>query len=160
MTVQVHKALRGDGGPTLARASIVTPASSPRLVPLDLAEKLYLLEAYKLLLLQAFNRLSQELTRSDCRRALDAVELVLKYLVRPLLPKEPGSTCSRRTSCFCSRRKVRHLRQAARVRARAREARSAPEALRRVPMRRVPDGQGHAQEGRGAVQGPTGPGAA
>jgi hypothetical protein len=58
--------------------------------PLDLAEKLYLLEADKMLLLQTFNRLSQELICSDCRRALAAVELVLKYLVRPGLPKEPG----------------------------------------------------------------------
>jgi len=54
-----------------------------------LAEQLYLLEADKMLLLQAFNRLSQELTCSDCRHALTAVELVLKYLVRPRLPKEP-----------------------------------------------------------------------
>ena len=29
-------------------------------------------------------------TCSDCRRALSAVELVLKYLVRPRLPKRPG----------------------------------------------------------------------
>lgn len=58
--------------------------------PLDLAEKLYLLEADKMLLLQTFNRLSQELSCSDCRRALVAAELVLKYLVRPRLPKEPG----------------------------------------------------------------------
>ena len=43
-----------------------------------------------MLLLQAFNRLSQELACSDCRHALTAVELVLKYLVRPRLPKEPG----------------------------------------------------------------------
>jgi hypothetical protein len=43
-----------------------------------------------MLLLQTFNRLSQELSCSDCRRALAAVELVLKYLVRPRLPKEPG----------------------------------------------------------------------
>jgi hypothetical protein len=43
-----------------------------------------------MLLLQTFNRLSQELICSDCRRALAAVELVLKYLVRPGLPKEPG----------------------------------------------------------------------
>jgi len=58
--------------------------------PLDLAEKLYFLQADKLLLVQAFNRLSQELACSDCRRALSAVELVLKYLVRPRLPKRPG----------------------------------------------------------------------
>jgi hypothetical protein len=58
--------------------------------PLDLAEKLYLLEADKLILIQAFNRLSQELSCSDCRRALGAVELVLKYLGRPRLQKEPG----------------------------------------------------------------------
>jgi len=37
--------------------------------PLDLAEKLYMLEADKMLLLQTFNRLSQELSCSDCRRA-------------------------------------------------------------------------------------------
>ena len=58
--------------------------------PLDLAEQLYLLKADKMLLLDAFNRLSQELSCSDCRRALAAVELVLKYLVRPRLPNEPG----------------------------------------------------------------------
>lgn len=58
--------------------------------PLDLAEKLYFLQADKHLLLQAFNRLSQELCCSDCRRALAAVELVLKYLVRPGIQKEPG----------------------------------------------------------------------
>jgi hypothetical protein len=58
--------------------------------PLDLAEKLYLLQADKHLLLQAFNRLSQELCCSDCRRALAAVELVLKYLVKPGMEKEPG----------------------------------------------------------------------
>jgi hypothetical protein len=58
--------------------------------PLDLAEKLYLLEADKMLLLQTFNRLSQELSCSDCRHALVAAELVLKHLVRPRLPKEPG----------------------------------------------------------------------
>jgi hypothetical protein len=57
---------------------------------LDLAEQLYLLKADKMLVLQALNRLSQELSCSDCRRALSAVELVLKYLVRPRLPKEPG----------------------------------------------------------------------
>lgn len=58
--------------------------------PLDLAEKLYFLQADKHLLLQAFNRLSQELCCSDCRRALAAVELVLKYLVKPATQKEPG----------------------------------------------------------------------
>jgi hypothetical protein len=58
--------------------------------PLDLAEKLYLLQADKHLLIQAFNRLSQELCCSDCRRALAAVELVLKYLVRPGMQTEPG----------------------------------------------------------------------
>jgi hypothetical protein len=58
--------------------------------PLDLAERLYLLQADKHLLLQAFNRLSQELCCSDCRRALAAVELVLKYLVKPGMQKEPG----------------------------------------------------------------------
>jgi hypothetical protein len=58
--------------------------------PLDLAEKLLHLQADKLLLSQAFNRLSQELNCSDCRRALAAVELVLKYLVKPHTPKEPG----------------------------------------------------------------------
>jgi hypothetical protein len=42
-----------------------------------------LLEADKMLLLQAFNRLSQELSCSDCRPALVAAELVLTYLVRP-----------------------------------------------------------------------------
>jgi len=57
---------------------------------LDRAEQLYLLKADKMLVLQAFNRLSQELGCSDCRRALAAVELVLKYLVRPRLPKERG----------------------------------------------------------------------
>jgi hypothetical protein len=58
--------------------------------PLDLAEKLYMLEADKMLLLQTFNRLSQELSCSDCRRALAAVELVLKYLVKPRMPRKPG----------------------------------------------------------------------
>ena len=58
--------------------------------PLDLAEQLYLLKADKMQLLQTFNRLSQELSCSDCRRALAASELVLKHLVRPCLPKEPG----------------------------------------------------------------------
>lgn len=43
-----------------------------------------------MLLLQTFNRLSQELNCSDCRRGLGAVEHVLKYLVRPRLRKEPG----------------------------------------------------------------------
>lgn len=43
-----------------------------------------------MLLLDAFNRLSQELGCSDCRRALAAVELVLRYLVRPRLANEPG----------------------------------------------------------------------
>jgi len=57
---------------------------------LDLAEKLLHLQADKLLLNQAFNRLSQELNCSDCRRALAAVELVLKYVVKPLATKEPG----------------------------------------------------------------------
>jgi hypothetical protein len=57
--------------------------------PLDLAEKLTHLQADKLLLIQAFNRLSQELSCSDCRSALAAVELVLKYLVKPRM-KEPG----------------------------------------------------------------------
>jgi hypothetical protein len=58
--------------------------------PLDLAEKLYFLQADKRLLVQAFNRLSQELCCSDCRRALAAVELVLRYLVKPAMQKEPG----------------------------------------------------------------------
>jgi hypothetical protein len=58
--------------------------------PLDLAEKLYMLEADKMLLLQTLNRLSQELSCSDCRRALAAVELVLKHLVRPCMPRKPG----------------------------------------------------------------------
>jgi hypothetical protein len=58
--------------------------------PLDLAEKLYLLQADKHLLIQALNRLSQELCCSDCRRALAAIELVLKYLVKPGMQKEPG----------------------------------------------------------------------
>jgi hypothetical protein len=58
--------------------------------PLDLAEKLYFLQADKHLLLQAFNRLSRELCCSDCRRALAAVELVFKYLVKPAMQKEPG----------------------------------------------------------------------
>jgi hypothetical protein len=58
--------------------------------PLELAEEFYLLKADKMLLLQTFNRLSQELNCSDCRRGLAAVELVLKYLVRPRLRKEPG----------------------------------------------------------------------
>ena len=58
--------------------------------PLDLGEKLTHLQADKLLLIQAYNRLSQELSCSDCRRALAAVELVLKYLVKPRIPKEPG----------------------------------------------------------------------
>jgi len=58
--------------------------------PLDLAERLYFLQADKRLLIQAFNRLSQELCCSDCRRALAAVELVLKYLVKPAMQKEPG----------------------------------------------------------------------
>ena len=54
--------------------------------PLDLAEKLYLLTADKTLLIQTFNRLSQELHCSDCGHALRAVDLVLKYLA----PKAPG----------------------------------------------------------------------
>jgi hypothetical protein len=54
--------------------------------PLDLAEKLYLLKADQMLLLQTFNRLSSELSCSDCRHALVAAELVLKHLVRPRLP--------------------------------------------------------------------------
>jgi hypothetical protein len=58
--------------------------------PLDLAEKLYFLQADKHLLVQVFNRLSQELCCSDCRCALAAVELVLKYLVKPGMQKEPG----------------------------------------------------------------------
>jgi hypothetical protein len=58
--------------------------------PLDLAEKLTHLQADKLLLIQAFNRLSQELSCSHCRRALAAVELVLKYLVKPRMPRKPG----------------------------------------------------------------------
>jgi len=58
--------------------------------PLALAEQLCLLKGDKMLLSQAFNRLSHELSCSDCRRALTAVELVLKYLVRPRSPKEPG----------------------------------------------------------------------
>ena len=57
---------------------------------LDPAEKLYLLKADQMLLLQTFNRLSQELNCSDCRHALAAAGLVLKHLVRPRLPKEPG----------------------------------------------------------------------
>ena len=58
--------------------------------PLDLAEKLYLLKADQMLLLQTFNRLSSELNCSDCRHALAAAGLVLKYLGRPRLPREPG----------------------------------------------------------------------
>jgi len=58
--------------------------------PLDLAEKLYLLKADQMLLLQTFNRLSSELNCSDCRHALAAAGLVLKYLVQPRLPREPG----------------------------------------------------------------------
>jgi hypothetical protein len=42
------------------------------------------------LVVQAFNRLSQELCCSDCRRALAAVELVFKYLVKPAVQKERG----------------------------------------------------------------------
>jgi len=58
--------------------------------PVDLAEQLCLLKADKMLVLKAFNRLSAELSCSDCRRALAAVELVLKYIARPGLPKESG----------------------------------------------------------------------
>jgi hypothetical protein len=49
-----------------------------------------LLQADKHLLIPAFNRLSQELCCSDCRRALATIELVLEYLVEPGMQKEPG----------------------------------------------------------------------
>jgi len=71
-----------------ARAGCQAPEAKAE--PLDLAEKLYLLEADKMLMLKTFNRLSQELSCSDCRHALVAAKLVLKHLVRPRLPKEPG----------------------------------------------------------------------